>query len=207
MYYDKLGQLEIPTKIASGLSGDLSDGNNVFYLMVSSLDGVYSNLYELTIHKIHLTTINYWYFDDVAQDDILLKQEYIYTSNIANITFTPDIVGYSFYNWVNDKSDILPMQALQVWHEINLHANLKGNNYRVRLDVNGGDKLMEDVEVTYGQELRLPIPQRKGYVFLGWYHDEEKVSDTYQTTITAWKYSYDLTLTARWRKPTEGELV
>jgi uncharacterized repeat protein (TIGR02543 family) len=73
LYYDKLGQTEIPTKIAAGKSGELSNGDNVFYIVVTSSNGSQVNVYELTVHRSYRVSVSYF-----SNKNALLKQELVY---------------------------------------------------------------------------------------------------------------------------------
>ena len=95
LYYDELGQIEIPTKIASGIKGGLSNGNNLFYIVVSSLDEQQTIVYKLTIHRSYQITI--MYYDDTN----LIKTDYSYTGEEYIVDCAQNIKGCRFSRKTN----------------------------------------------------------------------------------------------------------
>ena len=65
--------------------------------------------------------------------------------------------------------------------------------YTVDFDENGGDYKPQSIEVNYDKFYSLPIPQRAGYGFLGWYYNDEIV---YNSGL--WPFKEDITLVAKW---------
>ena len=65
--------------------------------------------------------------------------------------------------------------------------------YTVDFDENGGDYKPQSIEVNYDKFYSLPIPQRVGYDFLGWYYNDEKIDISGN-----WKFKEDITLVAKW---------
>ena len=49
------------------------------------------------------------------------------------------------------------------------------------------------IEVTYGEAFELPVLYKEGYVFLGWYDENDNLVDT-----SSWSYAGNVTLHARW---------
>ena len=67
----------------------------------------------------------------------------------------------------------------------------------VTLDVAGGLCSSEGFNVTYGDDYTLPVATKDGYVFLGWYDGENKVSESGK-----WSKDKDVTLVAKWSAKT-----
>ncbi len=65
--------------------------------------------------------------------------------------------------------------------------------YTVDFDENGGDHKPQSIEVSYDKFYSLPIPQRAGYDFLGWFYNDEKIDISGN-----WKFKEDITLVAKW---------
>lgn len=63
----------------------------------------------------------------------------------------------------------------------------------VELDENGGELRTESIEVEYNKFYTLPIPQKQGYEFVGWFYEDKKVE-----TSGYWPYEEDITLVAKW---------
>lgn len=84
------GETEIPIKTATTKDGSLIDGDNLFYIVVSSADGLIENVYELTIYRSYPITISYVFHGQVIGTD---------TANTGyefDLPETYPINGYSF---------------------------------------------------------------------------------------------------------------
>ncbi len=67
--------------------------------------------------------------------------------------------------------------------------------YTVDFDENGGDYKPQSIEVSYDKFYSLPIPQKAGYKFLGWFYNDE----TTPIDISGnWPFKEDVTLVAKW---------
>ncbi len=93
LYYDKMGQTEIPTKIAANPSGTLNNGNNVFYIVVNSLDNTKTNVYELNVHRSYSVTVSYY------DDTTFLKKEQVFTGEYTIEYFLPSVIAKEFAGW------------------------------------------------------------------------------------------------------------
>ncbi len=186
LYYDKLGQVEIPTKIAADISGKLLNGDNIFYIVVTSQDGVQVNVYELNVYRSHAISVRYY------DSETLLKTETAYTGYEFATNYTPTITGYTFNDW-NYSSKVL-------WDDLNLYVDKTANTYTVTYDVNGGDELTTtEKTVTYDSDYTLTTPTRTGYTFLGWYYGDTQLTDENGKSISVWDYAKKLTVKAKWQ--------
>lgn len=102
LYSDASGQTEIPTKIAT----NLVEGNNIFYILVTSKDGSKENTYVLTIHRIFTATIRY------NHNNIIINVDYIETGSQWTVKEV-DIIGYTVKGW-KDKSGHT-ISSKEVW--------------------------------------------------------------------------------------------
>ena len=186
LYYDKLGQMEIPTKIAASSYGELDDGDNVFYIVVTSNDGTQVNVYELNVYRSYAVNVNYY------DGNTLLKTETAYTGYEFTTTYTPNITGYTFNDW--------NYTARVLWDGLNLYADKTANTYKVTYDVNGGDELTTtEKTVTYDSDYTLTKPKRTGYTFLGWYYGSTQLTNDNGSSLESWGYASDKTATAKWQ--------
>ena len=194
MYYDKMGQTEIPTKIAASMTGVLAPGENTFWLVVTSQDGTQVNTYPLTVYRSFAVEISYRHNDRTVHTDT------VYTGVEYAVTYTPSLRGYTFSHWKYNGS--AAPATLIPWRDITLNASATANRYTVTYDVNGGDALSETTStVTYDASWRAPVPKRTGYAFLGW---AVRYEDTPLTTsggsgLDEWGYASDTTLYAQWK--------
>ena len=189
LYYDRLGQMEIPTKIAASTSGKLLNGDNIFYIVVNS--GNQTNLYELNVYRSF--EVNVYYKDDIS----VINVETAYAGYDYNINYTPSIEGYTFNYWTLDGSRI---DKINPKGDINLIANKTANNYKVRLDTNGGNELsISEYSITFDSSYQLTIPTRTGYTFIGWEYNNSLLTNSIGESINVYKYASDITLKAKWQ--------
>ena len=192
LYYDKLGQTEIPTKIAASYSGLLQNGDNTFYIVVTSNDGMQVNVYDLTVHRSYEVSINYY------NDTELLKTETAYTGSVYTINYTPNIKGYTFRQW-NTMEGTKVATTFEIWGGQSFYAGKTANTYTVTYDVNGGDPLSQSTKtVTYDAFYTLSVPKRTGYSFTGWTLSGTKLTDANGGSLARWKEAGDRTLRAAW---------
>ena len=196
LYYDKLGQVEIPTKIAAGQSGELNDGDNIFYIVVTSGDSTKVNVYEIKIHRQYEISVNYY------DGKTLLDTEEITSGNTFDARYIPKIAGYTFNYWKNSKNQKYSESVL--YESISLYADKSANKYTVSLDVNGGNELFKsNAQVTYDGAFKFEVPTRPGYTFSGWYvrynqSKEEQLTNEKGNSLSAWNISEDVTVKAGW---------
>ncbi len=191
LYYDKLGQTEIPTKIATGTFGELASGDNVFYIVVTSSDGTQVNVYELTVHRSY--RISVYYFDG----EQLLHSAESYTGKEFTADYVPTITGYTFNGWKLGSYDF---SADVLWNDLTLNVVKTPKTYTVTLDENGGEELANKQKtVTYDSNYTLNIPRKTGYSFLGWYVGSTQVTDSKGKSVTPWNFDTDKTLKAKWQ--------
>lgn len=113
---------------------------------------------------------------------------------------TPSREGYTFDGWYND-SDMLSNYGTWSWDkDLVLEAGWEANRYTVSLYANGGYLSEKKITVTYDKKYSLPIPERKGYAFVGWYSSSYSYnySSTEYASSGTWKYAKDVSLTAKW---------
>lgn len=192
LYYDKLGQTEIPTKIAASKTGELNNGDNVFYIVVTSFSGSQVNVYELTVHRSHSVTVSY--FDN---KDILIKTDTAYTGYEYTVNYTPNISGYTFNYWKKGNSKVTEFTTYEA---VKLYADCTANTYTATLNVNSGEALTDNkITVTYDKSFTFPTTTRTGYTFTGWYNGSVQVTNANGKSLNNWTYASNQTLTAGWQ--------
>ena len=100
--------------------------------------------------------------------------------------------GYTFLGWFNSSDEEYDNYLRKDETYI---AKWIANKYTITFDVNGGDQLdIEKLEIRYDENCILPIPTRKGYIFSGWYYNDEKIENG------AWQITLNITLVAKWEE-------
>lgn len=68
------------------------------------------------------------------------------------------------------------------------------NNEKIVVSFNtNNDNKLDSIEIKKGESINLPILERYGYVFLGWFIDEKKIDNNY-------KFDKTSVITAKWEK-------
>ena len=192
LYHDSLGQQEIPTKIAAGSNGRLNNGDNVFYIVVTSTDATQVSVYSLTIHRSYAASVRFY------DGDELLYTDTAYTGYEYVVDYTPDIPGCVFHYW--ETADGNECTSFIPWGSVSLYANKTINAYKATLrddydaNVNG-----KEISVTHGETFVFPVSQRSGYSFLGWYVGDEQLTSSDGRSLDVWSYTSDQTVTAKWQ--------
>ena len=192
LYHDSLGQQEIPTKIAAGRDGKLDDGDNVFYIIVTSTDATQVSVYSLTIHRSYAASISFY------DGDELLYTDTAYTGREYVVDYAPDIPGRVFHYWETTDGD--KCSSFMLWGAVSLYANRTANVYKATLNDDYDDSVDgKIINITYGEAFTFPSLQRVGYSFLGWYVGDEQLTSSDGRSLAVWEFNSDQTVTARWQ--------
>ena len=192
LYHDNLGQQEIPTKIAAGNNGRLNNGNNVFYIVVTSTDATRVSVYSLTIHRSYAASIRF--YDGAA----LVYTDTAYTGYEYVVDYTPDIPGCVFHYWETADGD--ECSSIMLWGSVSLYANKTANVYKATLSSGYDDSVDSKIlNITYGEAFYFPVPQRVGHSFRGWYVGDEQLTSSDGRSLDVWEYTSDQTVTAKWQ--------
>ncbi len=199
--YDNLGQAEITSKIAvNSDSGVLSNGENVFYILVASADGMQKKVYTLTIYrKISVTVEYYGLNNDVINTFKMDNNKTISSPYRYNPT------GYTVNNWYyyegSEKTNfVFGENGTIVTNKtvLKLYPEATANTYDVTLSVGSDESVSEStVTVTYDSSKTFPIAQKTGYSFVGWYNVGTQVTNA-DGYCDNWGYARQVTLTPRW---------
>lgn len=191
LYYDKLGQTEIPTKIAAGKTGVLSGGDNIFYIVVTSSNGSATNVYELNVHRSHAVAINFYHGTD------LIKTDTVYTGNEYRVNFIPQIDGYDFELWKDENGE--KVTSVTVFKEVSFYADCTVKSFKATLDVNGGEDIsITEYDIIFGENYNFGVAERFGYTFDGWYAGNIQATDGRGESIGRWEFAKDTAFTAKW---------
>ena len=191
LYSDILGQNRIPTKIAAGSDGKLQNGDNMFYIMLENENGDLAEVYTLTVYRSYAVSVNYY-----NHKKVLVHSETAYTGYEYALNFDYSAPGYTFNVWEESSA---AYQTRVLWDKLSLYADMTANEYTVALDANGGTVGTSEQEVIYDAAYSLPLPEREGYTFLGWYSGETQLTDERGQSLAAWRSTEDIELKAEWK--------
>ena len=86
---------------------------------------------------------------------------------------TPKRENYTFMGWFDTTGTQFTSTAMPE-NSLTLNAKWQAN---IMLNENGGTDV-QDITAPAGTAIELPIPERAGYIFAGWYHGDEKYTST-----------------------------
>ena len=108
--------------------------------------------------------------------------------------------GYTFLGWFtaeNGGNKITADSIMQTSKDHTLYAHWQANNYTVSFNLNGGEGSYSSITVTFETGYKnLPIPERTGYTFKGWYTNS--TGGALKNEGSAIYIDRDHTLYARW---------
>lgn len=110
---------------------------------------------------------------------------------------SPSKIGHDFMGWYLDPEFTLRYPSNNVVTiDLTLYAKWRHNpdKFLITFDSDGGSHI-PPVEVLKSQVITMPIPEKQGYIFEGWYIDEER-TQPYNFELGAYA---SLTLYAKWR--------
>lgn len=189
LYYDKLGQTEIPTKIAASKDGELNNGDNEFYIVVTSADNLLTNTYKLIVHRSYLIRMDFYDYS------VVIHSEYVYSGYEYEINYTPEIKGHTFEYWSYKEQKVEKIVPLG---NVDIIAVATVNHYTIEFDSNGGNKV-DNIEVEYGRLYNAPIPVREGYTFMGWEYNEELVVNPDGKSVERYLFDSNSKYVAKWQ--------
>ena len=114
---NEMGQNPIASKIATQENGKFNDGDNVFYIIVTSDDGKYTNTYVLTIYHDYNVEITYYVDNTIVYTEVVL-------AGIEYIANCPaKYLGYEENIWETNSNEIY--ESSEIKSDLTLYAVLK----------------------------------------------------------------------------------
>ena len=155
------------------------NGNNTYYIVVTSADGKINRTYTLNVWKNYYVTLSFY------ANGTFYTSEQVLTHTTYGSGPSCSVAGYTFNGWGCD--------GYYVTESKSFNANLTPLTYSAKFDSNGGSTV-SDKTATFNKDLSLPSPYKTGYTFLGWYINGNLYNDSIKYT-----YTNDVTFTARWQ--------
>lgn len=135
-----------------------------------------------------------------------LSQEKIQDSNLTITSDTPTKEHYIFLGWASTKNAKKPQyysgDSYKKNAAITLYAVWEPEKYTINFDANGGNEILENVIVTYGDIIKMPNNVVKdGYYLKGWSSSKSATTAEYRLGKD-YKLKDNLTLYAIWGEST-----
>lgn len=154
---------------AGSLTGNLKVTEaGTYRFRIYTYAGKTSNLYSRYVYKISFN----------SQGGSALDSQLVWRDDSSNLVCRvmkpadPVREGYTFGGWYTDKAYENPFDFnVQVKANITLYAKWSANTYQVNYQIDGAPYMPEDnlQSYVYGAGITLPVPEREGYTFDGWY--------------------------------------
>ncbi|XMB72289.1 InlB B-repeat-containing protein [Mycoplasmatota bacterium WC30] len=163
-----------------GVSVSIIEINEYGELIVTLSDSSVQNLGQI----LRTFTVTFKDFNGYVLDvqTIVYEQDAIAPSD-------PTRIGYTFTGW--------NIEFVNITGNLDVIAEYSTDTYSVTFDSNGGTEETTLDNIQYGSTITIPIPEKAGYYFGGWFIGTS-INDmqfTSQNTVTE-----DLTLYARWNE-------
>ena len=102
--------------------------------------------------------------------------------------------GYRFDKWIDqDGNDYYNgFWVSEVNKDLNLKAQYEQASYYINFITNGGYSI-KSLKIKMDEEFNLPIPEKMGYTFIGWYLNDQLFESG------KWDYEDSITLHAKWK--------
>lgn len=100
----------------------------------------------------------------------------------------PVLEGYTFIGW-QDQFGTVITDFTNIDSNMELYAKWEANKYSITMKVDGEEDAI--LNVTYNESFVLPIPNKNGHTFIGWYYENQLFEENKYTRFN------DITLSAK----------
>ena len=196
---------EIADKVIPGEGYVLNNGDNVYYVSVTSLDGEHTARYQLTVHKRFSVTATIFNSEGLVIKSELVDSYTKYDPDVDIATAT----GYNFDGWDADDDrwevDGIIRQATEFTPKIS------PKSFSANISLQEGETLKDGTAnnlVNYDETFTFPVPsdetkaakQASGYAFGGWANafNGAAFTDADGVMLAPWSRGSSLTLKSIW---------
>ncbi|VEU80832.1 alpha/beta fold hydrolase [Haploplasma axanthum] len=138
----------------------VSEGNYNYYI-----NSIY---YSEVKNQIKVKPIIIDFFDENGNK--LGSRTEKYGSSFDQAIEAPKIKGMDFLYWFDEDGKIYHLNSyLDIYEDIKLYPKYEESKYTLNIF---NDQDNSEIEITYGSVLKLDVPRKDGYEFIGWYDSE-----------------------------------
>lgn len=196
---------EIADKVIPGEGYVLNNGDNVYYVSVTSLDGEHTARYQLTVHKRFSVTATIFNSEGLVIKSELVDSYTKYDPDVDIATAT----GYNFDGWDADddrwEADGIIRQATE------FTPKFSPKSFSANISLQEGETLKDGTAnnlVNYDETFTFPVPsdetkaakQASGYAFGGWANafNGAAFTDADGVMLAPWSRGSSLALKSIW---------
>lgn len=176
---DISGNNPIPSKTVHLDSGE----SKLYYVALTDNSGK-KQLYYILIHRRGTFNV---YFD--SDGGSYCETKTVEEDGMLTDIPTPKKEGYTFSGWD------YPFETQKISETVRAKAKWTSNVYQINYDANGGSAGAIAKRAYYGNYLSNPIIEREGYIFKGWFYENEN-----ELKDGIFEIPQDLTVKAKWEK-------
>ena len=178
---------EAQTEVSLDAAINLQDGENIYYVVVTSEDGGTTQMYTIKVFKNYYVTISYMNGETVYKTENALINSVLGAGPAG-----PTREGYDFAGWDSEGHVVTEPARFTAKWTVKKYALTLSKNIAAAGTVQGdGDK-------DYGSSVTVTATTNEGYIFAGWYDGDNKVSTGTETSYTFTMPATLKTLQARW---------
>ena len=133
-----------------------------------------------------------YYVQDPDTDNYELSEIETLTGTTGSEVTAPD-AGYDTV--IYHLNGTLPKGTVKADGSLVLKVYYDLNSYTLTYDAKGGTVDEAETTARPGEKIAIPVPERDGYIFEGWYTDE-----AYENTFDETMPGHDLTVYAKWKE-------
>jgi uncharacterized repeat protein (TIGR02543 family) len=194
VHYATVGELPLPTRLDYTFDGwyTQQNGGGTRYVAATAATSS-TTLYAKWVENYTLTF-------DPQSGTVSPDSKSVGPGLAVGALPMPTRAGYSFGGWytVQDGGGTQYMAATVATSSITLHAKWTVNTYTLTFNPQGGTVDTQSKTVTFGAAVdELPMPERTGYTFDGWY-TQQKGNGTKYADTTIYSATSSTTLYAKW---------
>lgn len=194
-YLELYGELPVPTRVGYTFIGWWTEAEGGQQIVSSTVVEIIQNQTLYAHWSVNTYTVSFETFCNESFAPVRIVFDTPYGSLPR-----PDKRGYTFVGWYTESEGgqhITETSTLKIGEDSTLYAHWKANSYVVSFDANSGVVNSESITVVFDSGYpQLPVAERYGYEFMGWYTALENGEPVEMDTTVS--IDRDHVLYARW---------
>ena len=193
-FNDEYGDLPVPQREGYTFMGWYTEKEGGEQITENTLMGTSDN----TVYA-HWSINEYLLTFDANGGTVNLIYKKVKYSNKYGTLPNPDLEGHTFLGWYTGKDGGEPVteDTLMGSRDVTVYAKWRLNDYTLYYDTNGGKEGVLSKSISYGTKYQdLPVFERDGYTFLGWYTEKDGGEQVRADTLMA---ARDVTIYIHWK--------
>lgn len=145
--------------------------------------------YSFNVFRDYYVAVSYY------KGDQIVHTEEIKVTDSFMPTYQYGEVGYDFWYWADENGKIVD-KDIPLIHDLKLYVRGDYRIFTVYLNAAGGECERDYINPQYGEIFNFPVATIEGGNFLGWWLDDEQLTDEYGHALQPWHHLEDTFFTA-----------